>query len=187
MKQFESFMAGELDKFVAFREQSGRCGNQSRKGLLTFDRYLSLQKATWEQLAPKFFLHFRMRIGKNPNTANHTLSAVRIFFQFLMRRGIVDENPLQDIPPLGKRYFVPFIFEPGQIERLLKAACDGIDKSQKRFLPDTAIYLAIMLLARCGMRINEPLRLKIRHYRIDDGTLYIEKTKFRKDRLIAIP
>ncbi|MCP4151730.1 MAG: hypothetical protein GY757_28560, partial [bacterium] len=83
MKRFESFMAEELDKFVAFREQSGRCGNQARKGLLAFDRYLSLQKATWEQFTPPFFLHFRMRIGKNPNTANHTLSAVRIFFQFL--------------------------------------------------------------------------------------------------------
>ena len=47
--------------------------------------------------------------------------------------------------------------------------------------------LAIVLLARCGMRISEPLRLFIDHYRPREKTLYIEKTKFKKDRLIPVP
>jgi len=37
------------------------------------------------------------------------------------------------------------------------------------------------------MRISEPLRLMLHHYRRDDATLYIEKTKFNKDRLIPVP
>ena len=37
------------------------------------------------------------------------------------------------------------------------------------------------------MRIYEPLRLKRHHFRADDNTLYVEKTKFKKDRLIPIP
>jgi len=44
-----------------------------------------------------------------------------------------------------------------------------------------------VMLARCGMRINEPLRLRRHHYRADEGSVYIEKTKFRKDRLIPVP
>jgi integrase len=47
--------------------------------------------------------------------------------------------------------------------------------------------MAILLIARCGLRISEPLRLKRHHYRRDDGTIYIEKTKFNKDRLIPVP
>jgi integrase len=43
------------------------------------------------------------------------------------------------------------------------------------------------MLARCGMRINEPLRLRQEHYRADEGSVYIQKTKFRKDRLIPVP
>jgi integrase/recombinase XerD len=50
-----------------------------------------------------------------------------------------------------------------------------------------ALYLAVLLLARCGMRISEPLRLLGHHYRGDDKTIYIEKTKFKKDRLIPVP
>lgn len=33
----------------------------------------------------------------------------------------------------------------------------------------------------------EPLRLQLTQYRADDGTIYIEKTKFRKNRLIPLP
>jgi len=55
------------------------------------------------------------------------------------------------------------------------------------FVKDLGSYMAILLLARCGMRIYEPLRLQLEHFRADDKTLYIEKTKFKKDRLIPIP
>jgi integrase len=37
------------------------------------------------------------------------------------------------------------------------------------------------------MRISEPLRLKTGHYISNEGTIYIEKTKFSKDRLIPAP
>ena len=47
--------------------------------------------------------------------------------------------------------------------------------------------MALVLLARCGLRISEPLRLKLNHYRFDQKTIYIEKTKFKKDRLIPLP
>jgi integrase len=62
-----------------------------------------------------------------------------------------------------------------------------VRQSEKYFLVDLGIYLAIVLLARCGMRISEPLKLMKNHYRKDDGTLYIEKTKFKKQRLIPAP
>ena len=47
--------------------------------------------------------------------------------------------------------------------------------------------MAMVLLARCGLRISEPLRLKLNDYRFDEKTIYIEKTKFKKDRLIPLP
>ena len=47
--------------------------------------------------------------------------------------------------------------------------------------------MAILLLARCGMRISEPLKMKVHYYRPKEKTLYIEKTKFKKDRLIPVP
>ena len=50
-----------------------------------------------------------------------------------------------------------------------------------------AKYMAIVMLARCGMRINEPLHMQRCHYRKEEATVYIHRTKFRKDRLIPLP
>ncbi|MGD8522154.1 MAG: tyrosine-type recombinase/integrase, partial [Desulfobacterales bacterium] len=105
---------------------------------------------------------------------------------FLVRRGLYSQNPLEDIPARGQRYFVPFIFTMPQTDQLLQAVCQSIRHHPRYFLFDVALYLSVLLMARCGMRINEPLRLRPEHYQPDEGTLYIEKTKFRKDRLIPL-
>ena len=187
MKHFESFMAPQLQQYADYRLALGYAKKGIKPPLLAFDRYLIAQKATWDQLQPTFFLQLRAKISDHPNTVNKILSALRSFFQFLVRQQICQDNPLKDIPPLPERYFVPFVFSPAQTERLLQAVGQNIRKTPKYFLTDMAIYLAIVLLARCGMRINEPLRVHLDQYCRHDGTIYIEKTKFRKDRLIPVP
>ena len=187
MKHFESFMASKLQEYAAYRKALGYAKQGIKPPLLAFDRYLIDQNANWDQLQPVFFLQLRANIRDNPNTVNKILSAVRSFFQFLVRKDICDNNPLKDIPPLPERYFVPFVFSPAQTDQLLQVVCKTIRKSERHLLFDMAIYLAIVMLARCGMRINEPLRLRRHHYRTDEGSVYIEKTKFKKDRLIPVP
>jgi len=187
MKHFESFLAPQLKQYAAYRQVLGYAKKCIKPPLLAFDRYLIEQNASWDQLQPAFFLQLRATISDHPNTVNTILSGIRSFFQYLVRQGICDDNPLKDIPPLPERYFVPFVFSPAQTERLLHAAGQNIRKTPKYFLTDMAIYLAIVLLARCGMRINEPLRMHRDQYYRQDGTVYIEKTKFRKDRLIPVP
>jgi integrase len=187
MKHFESFMAPQLQQYAGYRRSLGYAEKGIKPSLAAFDRYLIEQKATWDQLQPAFFLQLRATISDHPNTVNTILSALRSFFQFLLRQGICEHNPLKDIPPLPERYFVPFVFSPDQTDRLLQAVCKTIRDSEKHFLFDMASYLALLMLARCGMRINEPLRLRRHHYRADEGSVYIQRTKFRKDRLIPLP
>jgi len=187
MKHFESFMAPQLQQYASYRQALGYAKKCIKPPLLAFDRYLIEQNASWDQLQPAFFLQLRAKISDHPNTVNTIVSGIRSFFQFLVRQDICEDNPLKDIPPLPERYFVPFVFSPAQTERLLQAAGQNIRKTPKYFLTDLAIYLAIVLLARCGMRINEPLRMHRNQYCRQDGSVYIEKTKFRKDRLIPVP
>lgn len=187
MKHFESFMASKLQQYVSYRRALGYAKKGIKPSLLAFDRYLIDQNANWEHLQPAFFLQLRAKISHHPNTVNRILSGIRSFFQFLVRQDICEDNPLKDIPPLPERYFVPFVFSPAQTDLLLQAVCKTIRKSEKHLLFDMTIYLSIVMLARCGMRINEPLRLRRDHYRADEGSVYIEKTKFKKDRLIPVP
>ena len=187
MRPFESFMAQKLNQYLIYRQHMDYADNGACSALLAFDQYLTNQDADWQSLQPLFFLELRGKINKRSRTVNTILSVLHTFFQYLVRCGLCPQNPLNDVPPLPETYFVPFVFPPEQIEFLLSAACKRIRKSEKHFLTDMAIFVAIVLLTRCGMRINEPLRALRRHYRSDEATLYVEKTKFRKDRLIPVP
>jgi integrase len=187
MKPFESFLAPQLNEFVSYRESLGYETKRRRYHLRAFDQYVQQTAADWSSFQPSFFLRMRTDLDKAPNHANQILMIVRVFFQFLIRRGYVEENPLRDIPPVKEDTSIPFIFSPDQTRQLLAAVCKRIRTTQSSFLIDLAIYQALLLLARCGLRISEPLRLLKHHYRTDDGTLYIEKTKFKKHRLIPIP
>ena len=187
MKPFESFLASKLNEFLIYRETLGYSLDTLRYHLLLFDRYVMEKNADWHSFQPGFFLDMRSNIKLEKNSVNANIWATRNFFQFLIRQGHIRKNPLQDIPLLKKNAIVPFIFSPEQTNQLLTSICKRIRKTKYHFLKDLAFYIVILLLARCGMRISEPLRLMRHHYRRDDRTLYIEKTKFSKDRLIPIP
>ncbi|NQT68275.1 MAG: tyrosine-type recombinase/integrase [Desulfobacteraceae bacterium] len=187
MKNFESFLAPQLKEFMAYRQNLGYATKTLLSHLKTFDQYLNEKKPELSLLQPSFFLELRANLKMEPTSANKVIYATRDFFQFLVRKGLCTTNPLHDIPPLPENRFIPFVFSPDQVDQILSAVCERIRKSPKYFLKDLCVYLAIVLLARCGMRISEPLRLLRSHYRSDEKTLYIEKTKFKKDRLIPIP
>ena len=187
MKNFESFLSPQLNECVAYRKDLGYATKSFRGHLLIFDRYLSEKEADLHSLQPSFFLEMRANLNMQSSGINKILSTARRFFWFMVRQGYVEENPLEDIPFLKEETVVPFIFSPEQTHQLLCHVCNSIRRTERYFLIDLGVYIAILLLARCGLRISEPLRLLVEHYREDDVTLYIEKTKFRKDRLIPIP
>jgi site-specific recombinase XerD len=138
-------------------------------------------------LTPAFFLSLQADLRTQNKSINRLLCCTRKLFEYLVRKDYCRDNPLRDIPWLPEEHFIPFIFSPPQIDEMLGAVCHRLRKNSKEFVKDLGSYLATLLLARCGMRIYEPLRLLRHQFRTDDNTLYIEKTKFKKDRLIPIP
>ncbi len=187
MKKFESFMAPQLEEFLVYRKSLGYAMKTYRSYLYIFDRYLKETKALWESLHPGFFLDMRANLNMESRSVNRIISTARAFFKFLVRREYVSENPLKDLPLLKENSIIPFIFSPEQIDQLLEAICKRLRKSKGHFLKDLGLYMVVLLMARCGLRISEPLRLLRKHYRRDDKTIYIEETKFKKDRLIPVP
>jgi len=187
MKPFESHMAPQLNAYIEYRRGLGYTGESIMAPLRAFDRYLQKNCPEEKRIEPAFLLTMRDALKTDPKSVNSLLSALRGFFLFLARQGVYEHSPVEDIPPLSVRAYVPFVFSPKQAEQLLQAASRSVRKTTSSFLGDLAAYVVVVLLARCGMRIREPLRLRQEHYRPDEGTLYIEKTKFKKDRLIPVP
>jgi integrase len=187
MNRFNSFLAQEMEAYVTYRESLGYTLRPMLSYLKTFDQYVKKISSEKKWLEPSFFIEFSASLTIEPASINSILSAVHGFFQYLVRKGDYKENPLRDIPRLVENDVIPFVFSPREVDQLLSAACRRLRKTPACYLVDLSRYMAILLIARCGLRINEPLKLQRRHYRAKEGTIYIEKTKFFKDRLIPVP
>lgn len=187
MNKFKSFLAPQLQEYLIYRKNLGYAYRGSLSNLKVFDQYLKTKKTKKEILTPTFFLNMRTNLKMEAGTVNVIISAIRTFFQYLVRIRIYKENPLRDIPKLQENQFIPYIFSPEETDRLLSAVCGRLRKNPEQYLLDYSRYMALLLLSRCGMRISEPLKLQHKHYRSEESSLYIEKTKFRKDRLIPMP
>jgi site-specific recombinase XerD len=187
MKPFESFLGQKIEKYVAYRKSLGFSLHPLTSHLRSFDRYLAMRNTESTVLRPSFFLELRAYLKLESRSVNRILSTTRMFFQYLVRQGFYTANPVKDIPLLPENEIIPFIFSEKQVDLLLKAVLNSTRKTQRYFLKDLTGRMAILLIARCGMRISEPLKMKVYHYRQKEKTLYIEKTKFKKDRLIPVP
>jgi len=187
MKPFESFLAKEIEKYLLYRKALGFALHPTTDRLRAFDRYLVTRKPDPTPLTSSFFLELRADLKLESRSVNHVLSSTRLFFRYLMRKGVYTTNPVEDVPRLPKNKIIPFLFSDEQVDLFLKTILQRIRHHQRYFFKDLSCYMVILMIARCGMRISEPLKTKVHHYREKEKTLYIEKTKFKKDRLIPVP
>ena len=187
MKPFESFLASMMEGYIAYRKGLGYKTAGLQSSLRHFDLYVKASASHWDAFTPLFFVRFRESLRQEPSAVNCIMHDIRRFFQFIIRQGIMEDNPLKYIPPLKVPLFIPFVFSEKEIEEFLFHAREGIRKRSAYFLKDLSVYCALSLMARCGLRISEPLHLLLSHFSPKEGCIYIENTKFRKDRLIPIP
>jgi len=119
MKPFESFLAPRFDEFLVYRESLGYKMKSFVTHLRVLDRYLVEKQIADTLLGPWFFLDMRANLKLQPSSVNAILSAARTFFEYMVRRGLYEQNPLAGIPQLKRNTIVPFIFSPEQIDELL--------------------------------------------------------------------
>ena len=187
MNRFKSFLAEQMEDFIEYRLQLGYSVRDMVNHLKIFDRYLIEKNAIWASFNPLFFLEFRSSLNYENRSKNMGLRMVKMFFNFLVRKDLIQENPLLEIAQLPKNQIVPFIFSPEETDLLIKGVIKLMRKTEQSYLGDFSAYISFLLMARCGLRISETLNLLKTNYMPEERTIYIEKTKFKKDRLIPIP
>ena len=187
MKRYKSFLAPHIENYLRYRQSLGFGPHPTTSRLRTFDHYLAMQRSQPTVLPSSFFLELRADLELESRSVNSLLSAVRGLFRYLVRQGIYTTNPVEDIPRLPKNEIIPFLFTDEQVDHLLNTLLQGIRHRQRYYLKGLTYYTVLLLIARCGLRISEPLKMKVHQYRSEEKTIYIEKTKFKKDRLIPVP
>ena len=177
---FESDIGGWLQAYLDYRS-----GRHMKLGgwvfsLRKLDR-LALQAKVQRpaQLTAELLQKFLTEGQSSPSYHNTKLSKLRVLQRFLISRGVEFHLPAGlgvQQPP-----FRPHIFSLGEIGQILQVA-----RSRGPRFRWLGIEAIIYLLYACGMRISEPLGLRICDVDLAAGTLFLNCTKFYKQRWVPM-
>jgi site-specific recombinase XerD len=145
-----------------------------------FDRYLTeLALFDIQQLDEQAMVNWIFGPPVVPDgTKNRRILFLRGFWQYLIRRGLLKNNPALAISLLPVRRKAPYIYSLMEISRLLQETAKFPDPV------GVTVKTILYLLYACGLRLNEGLRLKIQDIDFEERTLALWNTKFHKERLV---
>jgi integrase/recombinase XerC len=112
------------------------------------------------------------------STLGRKLAAIRTFFRYLLRRGILAKNPAELIATPKKEQLLPFHLDIDQTTALVEAP----DDADKHALRDRAI---LELLYSCGLRVSELTALAIGDLDLSGGMVRV-MGKGGKERIVPI-
>jgi len=152
-----------------------------RADLMALARWLgqndtSLQQATRAELLA--FIADRVEGGARPRSTARQLSSFRRFYRYLVREGVLKEDPTAQIamPKIGRS--LPSTLSEEQVESLLKAP-DTSDPLGNR---DRAM---LEVLYATGLRVSELVNLKIKQINLNQGVMRVTG-KGDRERLIPL-
>lgn len=119
-------------------------------------------------------------LGKSAKKSSigRKLAAIRSFFRYLLRCGVVEKNPAELIATPRKENRLPFHLDIDQVTTLVEAPADD----QKHALRDRAI---LEMLYSCGLRVSEMTGLNIGELDFSGGMVRV-MGKGGKERIVPV-
>jgi integrase/recombinase XerD len=169
--------AKEIDAFLEFKRARGNVYETPARILRDFDRFAAARypKRTAHRL-PEIVEAWLTREGKRkPVTIEGYYCYLRQFCLFRQRRDANAFVPPRAYPSMSSKKFVPRILSRRDIQDIVRRAsalgCPAFRGS---------LYRALVLVLYCtGMRLGEPLRLRIRDVDVDGQLMFVARSKGR--------
>ena len=111
-------------------------------------------------------------------TINRHLSSLRTFYDFLMKRHVVEKNFFEEIASIKKPKRLPEILKNKEIMDMM----NSIDQKTPMGLRN---YLIVSILYGCGLRVSEMCALEISNLDFSNETIHIHG-KGDKDRIVIM-
>ncbi len=170
-----------------------------RQALAEFARWHRDERKSppvWEKLQRDDFRAFVRFLGRNHLSRAATqlrFSALRTFYKFLMRHGIVETTPIKNLalPKLEKR--LPRFLTIQQMADLLRAPQKLLDSQKERKGPGRPIspevcrrdVAVLETIYSCGLRISELCGLRVEDIDFSEQIVCV-RGKGKKERLVPI-
>ena len=125
--------------------------------------------------------------GPGPITTfwHRKYEALTGFYRFALGRGYAVSSPLPTTVPKRPAPFVPYLYTPAEVQRLL-AVTDRLNSAPSATLPPATFRTLLLLLYGTGLRLGEALALTLADVDLPGSLLTIRVSKFYKTRLVPV-
>jgi site-specific recombinase XerD len=182
---FGSCLADSITGFLGHQRALGKRFATEEAALRLLDRYLVEQEVgKIEQISSAVLEAFLIsRPRTTARSYNHLVSVLGRLFRWLVAQQRLAHSPMNARPHRCTQQRAPFLFEPCEVERLLRLAAqlgDGPHSHQR----GTTYRLIFALMYALGLRVGEAARLCRKDVDLDRQYLLIRQTKFAKTRIV---
>lgn len=177
-------MEKQLKLFFEFLENDKKLSNNTlqsyQRDLKQFRRYIEGCEVPYNKVDEEVmqnYIEYLEELGKKPSTISRCIASIRSFYQYVLKKGKVKNDPTKNMqsPKIEKR--IPAVLTSKEVELLLEQPKDvdlkGIrDKAMLEFAYAT------------GMRVTEIISLDIDDVNFQEG--YVNCRKANKQRTIPL-
>jgi len=175
-------MESRVNDYLKLRRALGFQMRSQEEMLLQFARHMDASEP-YGPLTIEATLNWANASHLSRSTRAKRLSAVRCFARYLAARDDRTEIPGRALVPKVCFRQRPHLYSPQELEQLLVAT----ERLEPQYPLKRQLYRTLFgLLACTGLRVSEALKLNADHVDLQQGTLRVEKTKFKKSRLVPL-
>jgi site-specific recombinase XerD len=188
---YQSFLADAMRDYLDYLDHLGFCIEPQVSNLRRIDGFLVENNiGCMQQCDSRLWL--RLMAQYQGRVKGTTLRLWRNAFhglcRYLVRQGWMPENPVEAFPIPRLVHYCPYVFSIEELRRFFNYLQQQADHFAN---PVTSFrfrsrYVFYHLLYACGLRVSEGVRVKAADYSAGERTLFIQPSKFHKDRLIPI-
>jgi integrase len=188
---YQSFLADLIRDYLDYLDHLGFSTKRPAYELMRIDHFLVENHIQdLQQCGNRLLIQLadRYKDQLQPNTLRLWSCTFRGFCRFLVRQGCITEIALAPSARLQPYSYQPYVFSPAELHRFF----DYLDRQAARSVNPLAAYrfqsryTLYHLLYACGLRVSEAIRLTVADYSPAQSTLFIQPSKFHKDRLIPV-
>jgi len=173
-------MDEQIEQFLNFIKDEKKLSDNTfqsyRRDIMQYEQYLNLNHLEYEKIEEnevKGYLDYLNNLNKKPTTISRHLASIRLFYQYLLKNNIVQQDPTSNVqaPKIEKK--APSILTSEEVSLLLSQPHNvdlkGIrDKAMLEFAYAT------------GMRVTEIISLNIEDINLEEGVVNCKtRTKTR--------
>lgn len=179
-------LKGPIVEMLAQKRALGYTYRSEEKSLANFDRHTMENYPTESNLTRELVTTWAtLRPGEHVRSFQTRLAPIRELGRYMVRAGWDAYVLPTDYAGLQQKHYIPRIYTTSELTKIFQAA-DQLPYSKRYPSRHLVISVILRVVYCCGLRPDEPLKLKVCDVDLDVGQLMIRRSKGHKDRAVML-